>query len=152
LRLVDLHHSHFPGLFQVTAETEHYLELDRNTSDRLFSQREGFTLLADSGEVAGHITFSDYAVKLDVVIHCSVLPQYQKRWLTKSIYKRVFDRVFHDLECKRASGFAIAGLTDLTFHERLGFRLEGIYRTGVRLREQYYDLLRYGMLAHERRW
>jgi len=152
MKLETLSHKHFPALFHITQQTEPHLDLDRNTSDRLFGQREGFVLLNNADKVVGHITLSDYAVRLDVVIHCSVLPEYQKRWLTKSIYKQVFDHVFEELECVRASGFAVCGLTDLTFHERLGFKLEGVYRKGLRIKDTYYDLYRYGMLKDERRW
>ena len=64
----------------------------------------------------------------------------------------MFDSVFDDLKCVRASGYAIEGITDMTFHERLGFKLEGIYRDGLRLKDEYYNLYRYGMLKNERRW
>lgn len=152
MKLVPLEHKHFNDLFLLTSVCEPWWGLDRNTSDRLFSQREGFVLLNSQDKVVGHVTFSDYAVRLDVIIHCSVLPEYHSRWLTKSIYKQVFDNVFDELQCVRASGWAIEGLTDLTFHERLGFQKEGIYRNGLRIRDKYYNIHRFGMLAHERRW
>lgn len=154
MKLVPLEHKYFPDLFKVTSITEDWLDLDRNTSDRLFSQREGFVIVDNynSNKVIGHITFSDYSVKLDVIIHCSILPDYHGVWLTKKIYKECFDYVFNELKCVRASGYAVKGINDLTFHERLGFTLEGVYRMGFRLHDKYFDLYRYGMLAHERRW
>jgi len=147
-----IEHKHFPGLFDVTAICEPWWGFDRNTSDRLFSQREGFVLLNDNEDVCGHITLSDYAVKLNVVIHCAVLPDYQKRWLTRKIYTTVFDHIFDELGCVRATGFSIDGLNGRGFHERLGFTHESTFRKGFRLRENYYDLHYYGMLKNERRW
>ena len=152
MKLLPLEHKHFPDLFKVMSVTEAWLDLDRNTSDRLFSQREGFVVVNNKNEIVGHITFSDYIVKLEVTIHCSILPEYHKRWLTRSIYKECFDYVFNELECVRASGFAIEGINDLTFHQRLGFSWEGCYRMGFRHWDKYYNLHRYGMLSHERKW
>lgn len=152
MRLEKLEHKHYPALFEVTRVCEPWFDLDRNTSDRLFAQREGFVVVTNEGKVVGHITFSDYTVKLDVIIHCSVLREYQTRWLTKSIYKECFDYVFNEMQCIRASGWAANGLTDLNFHERLGFKLEGIYRSGLRIKGNYYDLHRFGMLKSERKW
>jgi len=152
MKLADIEHKHFQSLFEITSICEPWWGLDRNTCDRLFSQREGFVLLNNNQEVVGHVTFSDYGPKMDVMIHCSVLPEYHTKWLTKSIYKQVFDRVFIDLECVRASGWAAVGLNDLTFHERLGFKIEGIHRKSLRIHNKYYDVLKFGMLAEERRW
>ena len=152
MKLEELNHKHFPDLFEVTKLSDPWLDLDRNTSDRLFSQREGFVLVTNDNKVVGHITFDSYTPRLDIIIHCSVIPEYQKRWLTKAIYKQVFDKVFNDFECIRASGFAVEGLNDLTFHERLGFKLEGITRNGFRHFNNYYNVRSYGMLKNERRW
>ena len=152
MKLVPLEHKHFPKLFEITSITEPWYGFDRNTCDRLFSQREGFVLENKGGEVIGHITVSDYIPLLEAIIHASVLPEYKSRWLTKSIYKRVFDFVFNDLECRRAVGRAFAGYTDLHFHQRLGFTLEGILRDGLLIRGQYSDILIYSMLPSERRW
>lgn len=152
MNIIPIEHKHYPELFNIIQITEPYISLDRNTSDRLFSQREGFVLTNKYNKVVGHITVSDYSVKHDIVVHCSVIPEYQKKWLTRSIYKKVFDYVFNDLECVRASGFAVEGLNDLSFHERLGFSWEGCYRKGFRIHDKYYNLHRYGMLANERRW
>lgn len=152
MQIVPIEHKHFQELFKVTTICEPWWGMDRNTSDRLFSKREGFVLVSEEGKVAGHITISDYTVKLDTFIHCSVLPEYQKRWLTKHIYKTVFDYVFDELECIRATGWAAEGLNDLTFHERLGFKHEGVHRKSLRIMDKYYDLHHYGMLKDERRW
>ena len=152
MKLEELQHRHFPYLFEVISLSEPLFDLDRNTSDRLFSQREGFVLVTNKGDIVGHITYDSYTPRLDAMIHCGVIPQYQKKWLTKSIYKQVFDRIFIDLECVRASGYAVEGLNDLTFHERLGFKLEGIVRNGFRHFDKYYNLRIYGMLKDERRW
>jgi RimJ/RimL family protein N-acetyltransferase len=156
MKIVPIEHKHYAELFRVTSICEPWWGLDRNTSDRLFSKREGFVLIAESGsdegKVVGHITLSDYTVKLDVFIHCSILPEYQRRWLNKTIYRTVFDYVFNVLECVRATGWATEGLNDLTFHERLGFKREGVHRQNLRIKDKYYDMHYFGMLKNERRW
>lgn len=152
MKIIPIEHKHYPALFEITRISDSYISLDRNTSDRLFSQREGFVIQTSFDKVIGHITVSDYSVRHDVLIHCSVLPEYQKRWLNKSIYKEFFDYVFNDLECVRASGYAVEGINDLEFHRRLGFSWEGCIRNGFRIHDTYYNLHRYGMLKDERRW
>jgi RimJ/RimL family protein N-acetyltransferase len=152
MKLEQLEHKHFKELFEVIKLSEPIYDLDRNTSDRLFSQREGFVLINNNDKVIGHITLDNYTPRLDIMVHCGVIPEYQKRWLTKSIYRQVFDKVFIDLECVRASGYAIEGLNDLSFHERLGFRLEGISKMAFRHFDKYYNVRSYGMMNHERRW
>ena len=152
MKLIQMEHKHFKALHHITTTCEPWWGWDRNTSDRLFAQREGFVLVAADDTVVGHITFSNYQPLLEVAIHVSVLPEYQRRWLTKDIYRQVFDHVFTELKCHRAVGVAFEGFTDLNFHERLGFKKEGILRDGFLIRGEYSNIRWFSMLQDERRW
>ena len=152
MHLETLEQKHFKKLFRITSKCEPWWGLDRNTSDRLFAKREGFVVVTEAGETVGHITFDSYIPQLEVVIHACILPEFHGKWLTRSIYKKVFDRVFNELECQRAVGLVYDGLTDPEFHPALGFKFEGTARRGLRVGTEYKDIHWYSMLPHERRW
>jgi hypothetical protein len=40
MNIIPIEHKHYPELFNIIQITEPYISLDRNTSDRLFSQGE----------------------------------------------------------------------------------------------------------------
>lgn len=153
MKLIPLEYHHYGELMEVAKLAEPWMFIHRASFDSIMSGREGFVLIDAAGSVQGAVTFSDYRPADDIIVHCSVHPEYHRRWLTKEIYRQVFDYVFVTLELHRCSGFRIDGTgTPETFHERLGFKLEGVVRQGVRVQGERRDIYLYGMLKDERRW
>src|SRR6266540_2683126 len=122
MKAINYNYAHNTDLYPIYQQSEPWAEHTRITFDSQMSTAEGFTLVNGDGKICGAIMFSQYRPGSDIVIHCSVHPDYHKRWLTKEIYKRVFSYVFDYLELPRCSGFAIDGLTDPEFHKRFGFK------------------------------
>ena len=137
---------------EIVKITEPWFEYNRASFDGMMAGREGFVLVASDGKIIGAITFSNYQPGSDITIHCTVLSEYQKRWLTKAIYKQVFDVPFITLGLERCGGFVIEGCTPQGFHERLGFKQEGTLRKFVKIKGEYRNVHIYGMLKEERRW
>ncbi len=152
MRLIPYEYKHNARLMEIYKITEPWVEFHRAKFDAWFAGREGFVLVSSCGKIVGAITFTNYQPNSDITIHCSVLPEYQKRWLTKSIYKQVFDVPFVKLGLERCSGFIIDGCTPRGFHERLGFKYEGTLRRSIRVQGEYRDVHLYGMTKDERRW
>lgn len=152
MRLEKYEYKHNVELFELAKVTEPWWHFHRAQFDNVFVSREGFVLVANDGTLAGCIVVSDYHPGVDAVVHCSVHPKYQKRWLTRKIYKEVFDFVFETLDLVRCSGYVIDGLTPQGFHERLGFKYVGRLRQFVTVDDKKHDFIWYDMLKEERRW
>jgi RimJ/RimL family protein N-acetyltransferase len=152
MKAINYEYAHNTDLYQVYCASEPWNNYDRIHFDSQMSSAEGFTLINSKGEICGAIMFTDYRPGNDIMIHCAVHPKYHGRWLTRQIYKQVFSYVFDFLELPRCSGFAIEGLTDPTFHLRLGFKAEGCIREAVVKGGRRRALFLLGMLASERKW
>lgn len=153
MKLQKLEYRHHAELMEVAKAAEPWMYMHRASFDAVLATREGFVLLDNSDRIHGAITFSDYRPGDDIVIHCTIHPDHQRRWLSKQIYRQVFDYAFVTLELPRCSGFRIDGTgTPATFHERLGFKLEGIVRQSLQVQGERRDVYLYGMLKGERRW
>lgn len=152
MKAINYEYAHNNELYPVYCAAEPWNNYDRINFDSMLSGKEGFTLISESGEICGAIIFDQYRPGNDITIHCSVHPKYHRRWLTRRIYNQVFGYVFDQLELPRCSGFAVEGLTDLTFHLRLGFKPEGCIREAVFKDGRRRAIFLYGMLASERKW
>ena len=151
MHLEPYEYKHNACLIEIAKVSEPWIKWHRALFDASLAGREGFVVVS-GGKIAGCITFSDYNPDADITIHCSIHPEYHKRWLTKTIYKQVFDFPFVTLGLKRCSGYIISGCTPIGFHERLGFKEEGIRRQAVVINGTPRDIYLYGMLESERRW
>jgi RimJ/RimL family protein N-acetyltransferase len=152
MHLEPYEYKHNARLMEIAKISEPWIEWHRALFDASLAGRQGFVIVDRKSLIIGCITYSDYHTGSDVTIHCSVLPDHHGRWLTKAIYKQVFDYVFITLGLPRCSGYLIEGCTPLGFHERLGFKKEGIKRDLVRIQETLRNVHIYGMLESERRW
>ena len=152
MKAIPYEYAHNNDLYPVYCAAEPWNGYDRINFDSQLSGKEGFTLVDHNGNLCGAIMFDMYRPGDDIVIHCSVHPDYHKRWLTRTIYKQVFGYCFDFLELPRCSGFAVEGLTDPTFHLRLGFKPEGCIRDAVFKAGRRRSLFLLGMLANERKW
>jgi RimJ/RimL family protein N-acetyltransferase len=152
VRLEKYEYRHNAELFEVAKLSEPWHKYHRAQFDAAFAAREGFVLVANDGALAGCIMVSDYFPGVDAMVHCTVAPEYHTRWLTKSIYKEVFDFVFVTLDLHRCGGYVIDGMTPQGFHERLGFKQVGIMRQLITIEGEKHDLILYDMLKEERRW
>lgn len=155
MRLEVLKDYHYPVLLEIARSAESWHEattLEQFTAT--MKLREGFVLVAKDGRLAGCISFSDYAPETNIIIHCTVEPRYQRRWVTREILKSIAKYVYDDLGLPRMSGLCVGNKTDEagSFLEKLGFKLEGIIRKGVKLPDGYFDLKLYGMLKEECKW
>jgi RimJ/RimL family protein N-acetyltransferase len=153
MKLIPLEYRHNAELMEVVKIAEPWMYVHRASFDAILATREGFVLMDSQGRIKGAITYSDYRPGDDIIVHCTVHPDSHSRWLTKQIYKQVFDHVFVTLDLPRCSGYRISGTgTPDTFHRRLGFKHEGIVRVSVRVQDERRDVHLYGMLRNERRW
>ena len=152
MRLEKYEYRHNAELFEVFKQSEPWWNYHRAQLDSVLLQREGFVLVANNGKLVGAIMISDYTPGSDAIVHCSVLPEYHRRWLTRSIYKQVFDFVFDTMGLDRCTGYVIDGLTPEGFHERLGFKYVGRLRRLIMAKGEKRDLIMYDMLKEERRW
>jgi UDP-4-amino-4,6-dideoxy-N-acetyl-beta-L-altrosamine N-acetyltransferase len=60
------------------------------------------------------------------------------------------DHAFNELKLHKVCGQAVAtNHASIRFHERLGFKREGVLRDQKRMNEQYQTLICFGLLAHE---
>lgn len=151
--LAPLEYRHTAELMEIVKVSEPWMYVHRAAFDAILATREGFVLIDSLGRVKGAITYSDYRPGTDIIVHCTVHPDSHRKWLTKKIYQTVFDHVFVTLNLPRCSGYRISGTgTPDTFHERLGFKLEGVIRQGVKVKDKLQNVNLYGLLRDERRW
>jgi len=60
------------------------------------------------------------------------------------------DHAFNELKLHKVCGQAIdTNQASIRFHERLGFKREGVLRDQKRMNDQYQTLICFGLLAHE---
>ncbi len=154
--IYKLQTEHYPVLYKVARETESAF-MSQRTIEQFTAQmrsREGYVIVNRAGAIVGCISFSDFVAGMDILIHCSVLDKYQRRWCTKSILTAVFKYVFETLSLPRLSGICIPGMSDTAgeFLLRMGFKFEGLKRQCVKLPDGMYDLKMFGMLKEECRW
>ena len=153
--LDTLQEKHYRALYEITRRVEPYnAAMLYEQFSLVMSRREGFVVVALSGELAGCISFSDYVPGGNIVIHCTIDEKYQRRWCTKKILREVYSYIFGILDLPRVSGFCIVGVSDKAgeFHLALGGKYEGTIRKGALLPDGLYDVNLYGMLKEECRW
>lgn len=152
MRLEKYEYRHNAELFEVMKISEPWANYHRAQFDAVMQKREGFVLVDNEGKIAGCIVISDFYPGIDAMVHCSVLPKYHRRWLTRSIYKQVFDYIFETLGLDRCSGYIVDGMTPRWFHERLGFKYVGCQRKLFPVNGVKKDVFIFDMLKEERRW
>jgi RimJ/RimL family protein N-acetyltransferase len=150
---LPLRKEHYPRLYDIAVKSERFSIHNLVQFVECLKQREGYVLKRHDN-IVGFITFSDYKPELDIIIHCSVLPKYQKRWLTKGILREIARYVFDYLELPRMTSYCIVGKTDVAgdFLERIGFKKEGEIRGGIKLADGRFNLSLYGLLKEECKW
>lgn len=149
MRLMPYEHNHNNRLVEIAKISEPWFTYNADTFN---ADRTGFVILNNENKIVGSSLFSDYFVGADITIHNMVLPEYFGRWITRSIYKEVFDYPFVSLGLERCSTYIIDGFTDPKAVERAGFTQEGIKRKLVEVDGVKRDVILYGMLKHERKW
>lgn len=153
--LDTLNEKHYKAVYEIAIRAEPYhSDMTFEQFSELMSEREGYVIVAPSGELAGCISFSDYVPDVNIIIHCVVDEKYQKRWVTRKLLRTVADYVFGDLGLPRISSYCVVGKTDNAgeFLLRLGFKHEGTVRKGIKLGNDYFDIKLFGMLKEECRW
>lgn len=154
MRLETLETKHLPALHKIHMKAEKFLSTDYEGFCRTMGARQGFVVVTARGEVVGCISFSSLTPGVDVVIHCTVDPDYHGRWARKSFYKTVFDYAFGTLGVERVSAYAFDGINDRVaqFLLNIGFKHEGTIRKATKNGDEFCDGLIFGLLKEERRW
>lgn len=153
--LDTLHEKHYKALYDIAMRAEPYSsDIDFEQFAKIMSKRQGFVVVAASGDLAGCVSFSDYVPEAGILIHCAIDAKYQKRWVTKKILKTVWGYVFDTLNLPRVSSYCIKGLSENAgeFLLRIGFKQEGIIRKGFRHLDGLHDVMLFGMLREECKW
>lgn len=151
MNLIKLHKDHFRTLYDVSLITDTWSKKTFEEFATQFSASMGWSVV-HKGDIIGYIVLMNHNPYMDVHIHCSVLPEYQSKWMTKGIYKQVFNYIFEELWLPRCTSWIIKGYSNPTFLSRLGFKKEGTMRNGYIIGEKWCDVDYYGMLPDERRW
>ena len=151
MTLQPLSPTHYPDLYAIGNITDTWTR--RTTQEFIdeFSSYGGWAVI-HKDKVIGYIILSGHIPYFDVAVHCSVLPEYHSKWMTRTIYKTVFNHVFDELKLPRCSSWLFEGYSNPTFLERLGFKHEGTRRNGYMVGTKLVDVQSYGMLPDERRW
>ena len=149
MKLEQLQAHHLPALRDISKITDEWLEYTDEEFYQVFSQFAGWAI-EHEGLIVGYIVLSDYKPFRDISVHCSVLPEYHRRWLTKGIYKTVFDTIFLGFQLPRCSSWTFGDMGGRKFLERLGFKYEGTVRSSYIFNGEWIDTHIYGMLPNER--
>jgi RimJ/RimL family protein N-acetyltransferase len=154
MRIVPLDKRHYTALHEIVKASEPWPSVGLEEFRTILDGRLGYTILNGKGEIIGTVNFSEHVPKCNALIHCYVLPRYQRRWCTRAILAEIGDYAFNVLKLKRISGISIIGKTDDAgkFLEALGFKKEGIIRQGFMFPDKCLDVKLYGMLRNECRW
>lgn len=154
--LDTLNEKHYQALYAIHKEAESVTCASFMEFAEIMRRREGFVVVADSGKLAGMISFSDFIPETDIVIYCFIDPKYRKKWASRTIYKTIFDFPFETLRLPRVTGWTVKSINDdaARFLVALGFRLEGTVRSRIRMPHDgnFYDVDIFGLLKEERRW
>jgi RimJ/RimL family protein N-acetyltransferase len=151
MQLEQLAAHHLPALRDISSQTDEWLEYSDAEFYEVFSQFAGWAILHD-GLVIGYIVLSDYKPYRDLSVHCSVLPEYRTKWLTKGIYKTVFNTIFDGFQLPRCTSWTFGSMGGSQFLERLGFKYEGTVRNSYIFKGEWIDTHLYGMLPNERKF
>ena len=149
MRLEQLTPQHLPAVRSISIITDDWLEYTDDEFFAVFSQFTGWAIIHE-GLVVGYIVLSDYKPYRDVSVHVSVLPEYHRRWLTRSIYNEVFGFIFEYLRVPRCSSWTFGSMGAPEFLKRLGFKYEGTVRSSYIHRGEWIDTHLFGMLPNER--
>lgn len=146
--------AHFKELYKIACKAENIKD---DVSETAFIgamlKREGW-IVSDGNKIIGCVSLSDYIPGLDIVIHGFIDPDYQRRWLSRTILKIIYTRIFIELELDRVSGYALTGETTAgaKLLEGMGFDLEGVRSRAAIKYGKKYDVELYGMLKEDCRW
>lgn len=154
VRLEKIKQEHWRPLYEIVLRAESFnRHMVFEQFATMMQKREGFTIIVDS-DIAGCISFSDFTPETNIIIHCSVDEKFRRRWCTREILHEIAVYVYETLGLHRMSGFSICGVTDEAgeFLLKLGFKVEGIIRKGVKLPAGYYDVKIFGLLKEECKW
>ncbi|WP_215778875.1 GNAT family N-acetyltransferase [Paludibacterium sp. B53371] len=108
--------------------------------------------LRDSGEPIGLHGFRlEFAPQGPAELGYMFMPDSQGQGLAQEATRRVVQFAFDDCGVHKVSATVTGGnQASARLLEKLGFRLEGRLRAQFRLHDQWYDDLKYGLLADER--
>ena len=154
VRLERLSSEHFRELYLISKEVESR-DISFEEFKMIMGSREGYTLVDDSGEIAGCVSFSNYVPDVDVMVHIFVSKKFQKRWVSRAVLREIARYVFDYLSLMRLSAFVIAdGGNNYRerFLEKLGFKKEGYLRKAYKRHDRYFDIKLYGMLREDCKW
>lgn len=151
MTLVTLQPTHYPVLYDITKVTDIWVARTPQEHNEFFSKCSGW-VVEHKGKVVGYIILMNHIPYMDIHIHCSVLPEYQSKWMTRKIYATVFNTIFKELLLPRCTSYIIDGYSHPTFLSRLGFKQEGTVRKGYIVGDKWCDVHLYSMLAEEQRW
>lgn len=151
MTLEPLHPTHLPTLYDVSKAVDFWS--DRTISEFIdtFSQYDGWAVVRDTTPI-GYIVLCNHIPYSDIMIHCSVLPEFKTRWLTKHIYAQVFNKIFREYNLPRCTSWAVVGSDGDNFLPRLGFQKEGTIRKGIFFNGGFHNVNTYSMLPEEQRW
>lgn len=157
MRLEVMESKHYKALYEIQQRAKpNRFNAGYDEFVSLMEERQGYVVVANDGRLAGYICFSDYDPGLNILIHCTIDPEFQGRWAIKrDMYRDVFSYPFVTLDLPRVSSYSIEGVTDKAgrFLEGLGFKLEGIIRNGAKGQDGALCNVRlYGLLKEEARW
>ncbi len=150
---MELNREQYPALLATHQAAEPHATMGPVQFTSLMEKREGFAVVKN-GVIIGAVTFSDLSPGQDIIVHASVHPDHQKRWLNRSVVEKLRSFIFDELELPRVTGYMIQGLTVHTgpLLLALGFRQEGHLRQAIRINGQPYDLILFGLLKAEWRF
>jgi RimJ/RimL family protein N-acetyltransferase len=151
MTLETLHPRHLPALYDVSSTVDFWANRTISEFMDAFSKYDGWAIVKDNKAV-GYIVLCNHTPYLDIMIHCSVLPEYKSVWLTRKIYAQVFNHIFRTLNLPRCTSWAVAGSDGDSFLPRLGFQKEGTIRKGIFFNGQFHNVNTYSMLPEEQRW
>jgi len=151
MTLQQLTANHYPTLYDICNITDSWIRRSIKEHNDFFSSCSGWVVKHKS-KVIGYIILMNHIPYMDIAVHCSVLPEFHGKWMTKKIYKTVFNYIFEELWLPRCTSWLIDGYSNPTFLSRLGFVHEGTTRKGYIKEDRFVNVHNYGMLSEDRRW
>lgn len=154
MRLEPVTSAHYPRLYQILLKAEPWNACSFEVFEAIAVNRSGFSIVSNTGDLVGCVSFSDFAPGLNIVVHCFVEERHRSRWVSRQALKEIAAYIFGHLGLHRMSGYSITGISDKAgeFLLKLGFMQEGTIRQGRKIDDKFYDIKMYGLLKEECRW